>query len=172
MLSVGVSTRIPPGQTDKYVIAEQWDFDGDGSWDTEMVAQNPRYIKRVYDKPGTYAVRARAKMSDGEITDVCNNTFSLSSSTQSGPGDGNGDGKVDLIDLSVLLSDFNKTGAFRKGIDMNSDGIVNSIDFRLLRIILVQNGIIKNAVTGYPTPSYGTPTYLTPSGSYSYPTPF
>lgn len=58
-------------------------------------------------------------------------------------GDGNGDGVIDLADLSVLFSDFNKTSGFRVAIDLNSDGIINTFDFSLMRLLLIQNGIIR-----------------------------
>ena len=58
-------------------------------------------------------------------------------------GDGNNDGNVNLIDLSILLSDFNKTGNIRNGIDMNGDGVINTFDFGLMRNLLVQKGVIR-----------------------------
>lgn len=60
-----------------------------------------------------------------------------------GTGDGNKDGKVDLIDLSVLLTDYNKNQGFRISIDMNGDGTINAFDFGLLRNLLIQKGVIK-----------------------------
>jgi hypothetical protein len=60
-----------------------------------------------------------------------------------GLGDGNGDGKIDLTDLSILLSDFNKTSGFRTGIDLNKDGKINTFDFSLMRNLLIQKGIIR-----------------------------
>jgi len=60
-----------------------------------------------------------------------------------GNGDGNNDGKVNFADLSILFTDFNKTGGFRKGIDLNGDGVINSFDFSLLRTILIKNGLLK-----------------------------
>lgn len=67
----------------------------------------------------------------------------IQGSATKGPGDGNKDGKINLVDLSVLLSDFNKKSGFRALIDMNGDGIVNSFDFVLLRNILLEKGVIK-----------------------------
>ncbi len=68
---------------------------------------------------------------------------SPSATPQPGTGDGNGDGKVDLTDLSVLLSDFNKTSGFRKGIELNGDGKINSFDFSLMRNLLAEKKVIK-----------------------------
>lgn len=65
------------------------------------------------------------------------------SSPVPGIGDGNGDGKINLVDLSILLSDFNKTTGFRQGIDLNGDGIVNTPDFILMRNLLIQRGVIR-----------------------------
>lgn len=61
----------------------------------------------------------------------------------SGTGDGNKDGKINLVDLSILLADFNKNSGIRTNIDMNGDGKVNVFDFSLLKNLLIQNGVIK-----------------------------
>lgn len=63
-------------------------------------------------------------------------------------GDGNGDGKVNLADLSMLLSNFNKTSGFPKPIDLNGDGKVNSIDYGLMVQILLKAGVIKGGSVG------------------------
>lgn len=60
-----------------------------------------------------------------------------------GLGDGNKDGKINLVDLSVLLADFNKNNGIRTGIDMNGDGVINSFDFSLLKNVLIANKVIK-----------------------------
>ena len=60
-----------------------------------------------------------------------------------GTGDGNNDGKINLVDLSVLLSDFNKTAGFRKGVDLNGDGKINTFDFSLMRNLLIEKKVIK-----------------------------
>lgn len=58
-------------------------------------------------------------------------------------GDGNGDGKVTIDDLSVLFANFNNQNNIPKGIDFNSDGVVNSLDYSLMVQLFKQNGIIK-----------------------------
>ncbi len=64
-----------------------------------------------------------------------------------GNGDGNKDGKIDLVDMSILHTDWraslNIQKTIREGIDMNGDGLVNSIDFATLRQKLQQLGVIK-----------------------------
>lgn len=63
-------------------------------------------------------------------------------------GDGNRNSRIDLGDMSVLLSDFHKTGGFRSEIDMNADGTINTFDFSLLRSLLIEMGIIKGESGG------------------------
>ncbi len=58
-------------------------------------------------------------------------------------GDGNGDGKIDLQDMSVLLSIFNNLKGYKASLDLNADGVINSFDFSLMRNLLVKNGIIR-----------------------------
>lgn len=58
-----------------------------------------------------------------------------------GTGDGNRDGKTDLIDMSVLLTLFNKSTA--NPVDMNGDGLINTFDFALLRQKLIDLRVIR-----------------------------
>jgi hypothetical protein len=44
------------------------------------------------------------------------------------PGDANNDGVVDALDLSAVLSNWNKTGATRAQGDVNNDGTVDALD--------------------------------------------
>jgi chitodextrinase len=53
-------------------------------------------------------------------------------STTFKPGDINGDGKVDLIDLSILANHFGLCGQTRATGDLNGDGCVNIIDMSIL----------------------------------------
>lgn len=68
----------------------------------------------------------------------------LNQDTVNGSGDGNNDGKVNFADLSVLLTDYNKTQGYRTGVDINGDGIINSFDFGLMRNLLIKNGLVKS----------------------------
>jgi len=58
-------------------------------------------------------------------------------------GDVNSDGKINLVDMSVLLTDFNKERGFRELIDMNDDKKINAFDFSLHRKLLLELGVIK-----------------------------
>lgn len=58
-------------------------------------------------------------------------------------GDGNKDGKINLVDLSVLLSDFNKEQGFREPIDMDDNKKINTFDYSLHRKLLIETGVIK-----------------------------
>lgn len=73
----------------------------------------------------------------------CNQSIKPQVTPVPGTGDANGDGKVNLVDLSMLLSDFNKTGGFRAGIDLNGDGVINTFDFSLIRNLLIANKVIR-----------------------------
>lgn len=58
-------------------------------------------------------------------------------------GDGNLDGKINLIDMSILLSDFNKDQGFRKPIDMDDNKKINTFDYSLHRKLLIDLKVIK-----------------------------
>lgn len=57
-------------------------------------------------------------------------------------GDGNKDGKIDILDLAVLRKWWGKTG-FPQETDVNDDGVINTPDLSGLRKILETAGIIK-----------------------------
>ncbi len=48
------------------------------------------------------------------------------------PGDVNGDNVIDSLDLSLVLSNWNKTSATKAQGDLNADGIVDSLDLSLV----------------------------------------
>ena len=58
-------------------------------------------------------------------------------------GDGNQDGGVSLVDLSVLFSHFNKQQDFPREIDINDDNSVNTIDYSSILEILRQSGVLR-----------------------------
>ncbi len=57
-------------------------------------------------------------------------------------GDGNHDGVVNLVDLSVLLSNFGKTIDFPKEIDLKVDGQINGFDYSEMINLLKSLGIV------------------------------
>jgi hypothetical protein len=57
-------------------------------------------------------------------------------------GDGNHDGVVNLVDLSVLMSNFGKKIDFPGEIDLNNDGFINSLDYSAMVKLLISEGII------------------------------
>lgn len=67
----------PANLSDKYITAVKWDYDGDGSWDTDMSSSLQGITAREYTTGGTHTVNAQVQLSDGEITDTCSNSFSL-----------------------------------------------------------------------------------------------
>lgn len=74
--------------------------------------------------------------------EVIPSTRPVSSTTKViGDGDGNKDGKIDLKDMSILLSKFNTKVS--GGIDLNGDETINSFDFSLMINLLKENKVIK-----------------------------
>lgn len=73
-------------------------------------------------------------------TGACTSQSTTSVPT-SNNGDVNGNGKVDLVDMSKLLADFGKSGQIKA--DMNGDGKVNALDVLLLRNTLIKNGMLS-----------------------------
>lgn len=70
-------------------------------------------------------------------------------------GDINDDGKFSYTDLSIFMSKFGKTTRLG-GADLNGDGVVNALDFKIIREILVKKGVLKGrvaSVTPSPVPS-------------------
>jgi hypothetical protein len=69
----------------------------------------------------------------GYQTDVEFRNLSLIDKSLSGISDINGDGKVDIFDYNILISDFGKTGVaeFVKS-DINKDGKVDIFDYNIL----------------------------------------
>jgi PKD repeat protein len=56
----------------------QWDFDGNGSWDTDMSQANGT-TTHVYSNNGTYTVKLQLKMSDGTTTNICSKSVTVPS---------------------------------------------------------------------------------------------
>jgi len=63
-------------KVNKYVVAAQWDFDGNGSWDTDMSLSNNQ-IPHTFPSYGNHTVKLRLKMSDGEITADCSKVVTV-----------------------------------------------------------------------------------------------
>jgi hypothetical protein len=57
-----------------YMVAYEWDFTGDGSWDATGSLDAQNY---TYSSPGTYTVKMRVLASNGEYSDVCQTTVTV-----------------------------------------------------------------------------------------------
>lgn len=57
------------------------------------------------------------------------------------PGDANRDRKIDLKDLSVMMSNFNKTQDLPQGSDLNGDNKIDKADYDLMVKLLIDNNI-------------------------------
>ncbi len=80
---------------------------------------------------------------NGKYTIGTGTCDSQTSGHQSGSGDGNNDGKIDLSDLSILFTYLNNTKGYKGNIDLNGDGVINVVDFGLMRNLLIQKGVVK-----------------------------
>lgn len=60
----------------KYVTGAQWDFNGDGNWDTDMSLSNGS-IPHTFPRSGSYNIKMQLRMSDGTMTPVCSKTATI-----------------------------------------------------------------------------------------------
>jgi hypothetical protein len=70
------SVNLVAGVTSKngsYITGTRWDFDGNGTWDTDINVLNES-INHSYSN-GAHTVNLQLKMSDGSITPTCSKTF-------------------------------------------------------------------------------------------------
>lgn len=77
-------------------------------------------------------------------------------------GDINDDGKFSYTDLSMFMSKFGKSARLG-GADLNGDGVVNAVDFKIIRETLIKKGVLKGSVASVtPQPAqYATPAITT-----------
>lgn len=68
-----------------YMVGAQWDFDGDGNWDTDL-SQSNGTISHLFPQSGSYNVRLQLKISDGTMTNVCTKTINIPVSQTPGIG--------------------------------------------------------------------------------------
>jgi hypothetical protein len=83
---------------------------------------------------GNYTISAYAEPVSSE-TDTEDNNFTISKVTLSIPGDINGDGKVDILDISTAARAYGSTlgeQRFEPNADVSNDGIVNILDLSLI----------------------------------------
>lgn len=57
-----------------YVTGAQWDFEADGTWDTDMAIANSR-VTHVYETVGVHTIKLRLQLSDGSTTQTCQETI-------------------------------------------------------------------------------------------------
>jgi PKD repeat protein len=58
-------------KADNWVTGIQWDFDGDGNWDTEMGNEQTNIRPTHNYVAGNYTARMRIQLKSGYTTDVC-----------------------------------------------------------------------------------------------------
>jgi peptidoglycan/xylan/chitin deacetylase (PgdA/CDA1 family) len=84
-------------------------------------------LNAYYDNAQMFPESTAGSGVPSNITNITNPTQPTTK-----PGDLNGDGKVDALDLSVLLANWNKTGVTAAQGDVNGDGTVNALDLSIL----------------------------------------
>lgn len=61
-----------------YISAAQWDFDGNGSWDTDMSSDVAFYgYSHTFTEAGTYNIKMRVQLASGYTTDSCSETITV-----------------------------------------------------------------------------------------------
>lgn len=85
----GVSSNTPPAEVEfamgaiinksgnLYITAVQWDFDGDGRWDTAMGQDQHIPQKRLYTQLGRNTIGGQIQISDGTTSKPCFTSFVL-----------------------------------------------------------------------------------------------
>lgn len=76
-LVVNLAYGLIPANNE-YMTEAQWDYDGDGNWDTGMSSSNGS-MSHNYGKAGSFNTKLQLKTSDGKITPVCSKTVIVSS---------------------------------------------------------------------------------------------
>lgn len=67
---------------DRTLKGFQWDYDGNGTWDTDVIANdsnnyNPKEFSYIYTKNGTYKPKFRPGATSGEVGPTCNYPFDI-----------------------------------------------------------------------------------------------
>jgi hypothetical protein len=129
-----LGTTSPSSAVHVYVSStEEKQFDtqaaGNGAWSKNILASDLA--------AGTHTARSKAVDTGGDISAYSDTvTFTVASTTPTGPtyidADINKDGKVDLIDFSILLFYWGKSNPVQARADINHDSVVNIIDFSVM----------------------------------------
>lgn len=129
-----LGTTSPSSAVHVYVsstVEKQFDTQATpiGGWSKQILASDL--------VTGTYTARSKAVDTGGDISAYSDTvTFTIAATTPTGPtylrADINQDGKVDLIDFSILLYYWGQKNAPHPRVDINQDTVVNIIDFSIM----------------------------------------
>ncbi|MCL5783952.1 MAG: dockerin type I domain-containing protein [Patescibacteria group bacterium] len=139
----GIHNRVISSTDPRNYIYVGLDGEGTGALKPSGTPPNPAISYITFFNPPTWGARwGRADLPAG----IYNLKFQAPAAwCMSGKlGDINGDGKVDLVDLSTLLSRWNMS-VNGQAVDLNGDGVVNTADYSLMLKVLVDAGIIKSS---------------------------
>lgn len=123
----------------------------------EITVKPSDYILPTFVTPdNTFKIKISSSGSDGStLSDLSRGPFAITTTDSLARdsfkaaifarrgGDGNEDGKIDLFDASILLSNYGIKENPGLGVDLNGDQAVNDVDFFLLRNEMIQRGLIK-----------------------------
>jgi len=131
-------TNLTVGGTHPYTKA-QWDFDADGVAETVIEGVEPATMANVtweYDAPGVYTVRLT--MTDSTPTTRWEDRLDYITVSGEGeiPGDANGDGVVDALDITKVERIIAGLDAETPGADANEDGVVDALDITMVEMII------------------------------------
>ena len=125
---------IPP-----YTKAE-WDPDGDGVFEITLVGTHAEVMADVvwaYDAPGVYSVILQMTDSTPITYWEERPNYITVSSEVALPGDANGDGVVDALDITKVERIIVGLDAETPGADANQDGVINCLDITKIERIIV-----------------------------------
>ena len=116
-------------------------FDANGKANTSWLAEFQTDGFNGINNPPEYYFNATVDASTVKSADPLLLVTQATAGTFS-KGDANRDGVVDLVDLSILLSNWNKTSGFNDELDYNDDNVINTFDFAGLVQLLILGGKI------------------------------
>ncbi len=140
--TAGTGAPWTTGGTTPYVKAE-WDFDGDGGIDATIEGATSAVTLATqtfeFTAAGSYSPWLRVTDDNG-LVDICekpNYIILTNEGNTALPGDANGDGEVNIFDITYLERILVGLEDETPGADANQDGDVNIFDITYLEMIIV-----------------------------------
>lgn len=103
--------------------------DSSGVYQSQFVAGSGNLVV------GAHTGSSKATAPDSQVSETSGTvafTIGQAASCGAGPGDLNCDGRVDLVDFSILLYYWNQQNPELQAADINGDGVVGIVDFSIM----------------------------------------